>query len=494
MADAATKPKLAFRFDPGYTIDQPLVMRELDDDNVIVARNTPNVVGAAMFLGKPAEYEYMRKNVWLDLDGAHAVYVMGKRRSGKTYTLGVLLEGLASQTWIREGDERQAVVMVDTMNVFITMPNGVADVFSSGSPEARELRKWSLPNEKFEVVLFYPKGTPAPPEGTSREITLRPSDLTGDDWAGLFEVDTFSDPIGQLISEVYEKVAVEGYQRNDGSSVAANSDYSVEDLLDCLGDCAQIAPPRYEQRTIEAVRRRMSAVRRLPIFSASGTDIRDIYVPGRVSILLVRDLEHPLRALLVGVLVKKIMQRRSIADRYERLANVQRQKAIALAESDAAASQSAKQKCDEYVERARQGLPRGWIILDEAHNYLPARGFLASSDPLRKYVNEGRNLGLSIVVATQNPSGLDPAIRRNADVLLVHSMSMRDDISTAEGMVNTFVPDAFSLGRDEIRNRVFEQLVRSLPLGYAVLSSDTLSRITVVKVRPRITVHGGIEY
>jgi len=119
---------------------------------------------------------------------------------------------------------------------------------------------------------------------------------------------------------------------------------------------------------------------------------------------------------------------------------------------------------------------------------------MASSEPLKKYVNEGRNLGLSIVVATQNPSGLDPAIRRNADVLIIHSMSMRDDVATAEGMVNTFVPDSFTFGRDRITARVFEQMVRSLPLGYAVLSNDNLSRISVVKIRPRLTVHGGLEY
>ena len=55
-------------------------------------------------------------------------------------------------------------------------------------------------------------------------------------------------------------------------------------------------------------------------------------------------------------------------------------------------------------------------------------------------MDEGRNLGLSIVVATQQPSGLDPSIQRNADMLLVHSLSHRDDIQAAEGMINTAAP------------------------------------------------------
>jgi hypothetical protein len=487
-------PSLVFRFEPGYTIDQPLILQEFSEDNAILAKNDLSERVSSILLGKLAEYEHMRKNIWLDTEGAHAIYVMGKRRSGKTYTLGVILEGLASNNWIRRGNQQQAMLFVDTMNVFITMPNSVTDVYGDRSPQGRELSRWSLSKELFNIVLLYPKGSAPPPEGITREVALRACDLGAQDWASLFEVDTYAEPIGQLISEVYEKVAIEGYQRSDGTFAGSNANYSIEDLLVCLSDCPQIAPPRYEQRTIEAVRRRISALRRLSLFSPTGTDIREIFVPGQISILLLRDLDQSLRSLLVGVLAKKIMQQRSISDKYERLAAVQLNRSVSLKDKDPEAANTARLKHAEYMEMARSGLPRGWMVIDEAHNYLPSRGIMASSEPLKKYVNEGRNLGLSIVVATQNPSGLDPAIRRNADVLIIHSMSMRDDVATAEGMVNTFVPDGFSFGRDHITTRAFEQIIRSLPLGYAVLSNDSLNRITVVRIRPRLTVHGGLEY
>ena len=92
-------------------------------------------------------------------------------------------------------------------------------------------------------------------------------------------------------------------------------------------------------------------------------------------------------------------------------------------------------------------------------------------------------------------SGLDSSIRRNADILIIHSMSMRDDIQAAEGMINTLIPESFSVGSSQaIRNRVFEQLVRSLPKGYTIISNDQINRLLVSKIRPRFTVHGGRNY
>lgn len=487
-----TIPNLTFRLEPGYTFDQGLTTLEFNSDNVLIGGLPAGSESEALFFGKIAEYQIMRKNVWLDCEGAHAVYVMGKRRSGKTYTLGVIVEGLASNNWIKQGDKKQAMVLLDTMNVFITMPHNTEEVYGKGNKQAQEIEKWGLKTEKFNIVLFYPKGTYPPSEGNSREIAIKPSDLTADDWASLFEVDTYSDPIGQLISEVYEKVAIEGYIDNNGASVPSCSGYSIDDLLNCINNCPEIS--RFELRTIEAVRRRLNAIKRLPIFSTLGTDIKEIFTAGQISILLLRDIDQNLRSLFVGILVKKIMQLRSISDRYERLASVQLSHYNSVKGINERKAKELYHKYTQYMNEIDKGLPRGWIIIDEAHNYMPARGIVPSSEPLKKYVNEGRNLGLSIVVATQNPSALDPAIRRNADVLIIHSISMRDDIATAEGMVNTWIPDSFTFGREKIISRVFEQLVRSLPLGYAIVSNDRLNRVFVAKIRPRLTVHGGIEY
>lgn len=486
-------PNLVFRIKPGYTVQQNLEAPQFQKDNVLVGQLANGTELKTIFLGKLAEYG-KSLNIWLDCEGAHAIYVMGKRRAGKTYTLGVLIEGLASNNWIRQGSKEQAILVLDTMNVFITMPHNVEEIYKEKSKELEELKKWRLKSEDFNIVLFYPRGTNVPTEDVSEEITIKPSDLDDKDWAMLFDLDTYRDPMGQLIGDLYEKVVLKGYVDLNRKRIDSNQNYSIKDLLDCLNDCEEIQIG-YHPDTIRAVKARFKAIERLPVFSETGVDIKKIFVKGQISILLLRDIDQNLRSLLIGILVKKIMKLRSISDRFKRQYIVYKGQFESFKEGgDEKKAKEAYEKYQQYKQKAQKGLPRGWIIIDEAHNYMPARGITPSGEPLGKYVNEGRNLGLSIVMATQNPSALEPSIRRNADILIIHSMSMRDDISTAGGMVNTLIPDTFDFGGERFSSRVFEQLVRSLPIGYAVISNDTINRVFVTKIRPRITVHGGIEY
>jgi hypothetical protein len=487
-----TIPKLSFRIDPGYTFHEALHGPNFSNDDLIIGGFQKEGNNNCIFLGKVAEFD-RNKNLWLDCNGAHAIFVMGKRRSGKTYSLGNIIEGLTAKNWIKQGNFNQAVVVLDTMNVFVTMPYLVEHTYAEYRIEHKELKNWKLPSENYNIIFFYPRGTNPPQEGRSKEITIRPSDLSASDWAALFGVDTYSDPLGQIITDVYEKTVVTGYLNDNRETINANQNYAIVDLLNCLLGCIDIQND-YKPETIRAAVARFRAIERSLIFSETGVNIKDIFKPDQLSILLLRDIDMDLRSLLIGILVKKIMVYRSESEKYERLADTYHKKCETLQGKNHENSTEFRRRYEEYSTKALEGLSRGWIIIDEAHNYMPSKGIIPSVEPLRKYVNEGRNLGLSIVVATQNPAGLDPAIRRNADISIIHSISMKDDIIAAEGIINTFIPDSFEFGREKISNRVFEQLLRSLPLGYAVISNDTFNRIFVAKLRPRITIHGGMDY
>lgn len=257
-------PEASFRLEHGFDVKPELSVDRGPGKGLLVGLNAPREDVEAIYVGKQAETPY--KDVWIDTRGAHVLYVMGKRRSGKSYTLGVLAEGLSASTWIRQGSLSQGILILDTMNVYLTMPFGVEETQSAQSADVRELRKWKLQSERSTIALYYPRGASVPSGITAREITLRPSDLGPEEWCGLFEVDPFADPIGHLIMELYSKVAQDGYtDMRSNHVVAANPGFGLGDLLHALSYDSDLQ--RYHQDTREALRRRLDVLRRIPIFS-----------------------------------------------------------------------------------------------------------------------------------------------------------------------------------------------------------------------------------
>ena len=487
-------PEVNFRLEHSFSVNPDFVTDSGPGNGLLIGAHARGSF-EAMYIGKQAESPF--RNVWADLRGAHAVYVMGKRRSGKSYTLGALAEGLAAASWMRQGQCEQGIIILDTMNVYLTMPFGVAEAVDARGESMRELRRWKLTAETPAVSLFRPCGSRLPAAIRSTEVSLNASDLGADEWCGLFEVDPFADPLGHLIVELWAKVAEDGYtDSRSGLQVAGNPRFVIDDMLTALLFDRELQ--RYHRDTLESLRRRLGSVRRLPVFSDAGLDIRDLVRPGRISVLLLRELDQQLRCAMVGLIVKQLMQRRGAAEQHERVCELHRSRARKLAGQGDMEAASREEEAAVEASRvaAGEGVPRTWLIVDEAHNYIPRRGLVASGKPLKKYVDEGRNLGLSIVVATQQPSGLDPSIQRNADLLFIHSLSHRDDIAAAEGMINTASPTDVTMDtkRRFAGSKSFEALVRNLPLGYALISSDSANRLFPMRVRPRVTVHGGGDY
>ena len=486
-------PQSRFRLPHTFAAQPSLSCDEMPDGSWLVGQNISKENVEAIYLGKHAEAPH--RNVWMDIRGAHVLYVMGKRRSGKSYTLGSIAEGLVSESWVHQGLMSPGVLILDTMNVYLTMSFAVEDTLSDGNPELVEARKWNLEPEKFGPKLFHPAGFELPKEVAGQSISLKASDLGPEEWCGLFEVDPFVDPMGHLITTICSKLLTEGTRdKETGDHQPAKDSFNLADMVLVLE--RDIEVDGYSVDTRSALKRRLQTLNRMPLFSEQGLDVRNLFEPGKISILLLRDLDPEMRSVLVSLIVKRAMMLRSLSENFERMIPIHLEKARKLMLSDPELADREEEEARSCELRAEQGLPRSWIIIDEAHNYIPARGNAPSRKPLKKYVDEGRNLGLSIVVATQQPSGLDPSIQRNADILLIHSLSHQDDIVAARGMINTSSPDEVTLD-DKYKfpsSKTFEAFVRNLPSGYAIASTDRANRLFPIRIRPRATVHGGGDY
>lgn len=490
---AASIPDPKFRLQHTFSVTPPLSVDEGPARGILIGQNAERSTYEAIFIGKHAETPH--RGAWMDVRGAHVLYVMGKRRSGKSYTLGAIAEALVSDTWIHQGSDRQAILILDTMNVFLTMPFSVRDTYAEDSEQTKEAAKWELQAESPPLSMFAPAGTSMPPEIPSEVITLRASDLAPEEWCGLFEIDPFVDPMGHLLTTLHAKLTTEGIiDRQSEKRTPPLGDFSIADMIAGINRDRDLN--NFSQDTRDALTRRLQAVESMPLFGSTGLDVRQLLRPGRIAVMLLRDLDAGMRAVMVSLIVKRVMLLRAISEQQERMIPVHLARAEKYRTTDPNRAAQEKSKAEECAERAKAGLPRCWLIIDEAHNYVPARSAVPSRRPLKKYVDEGRNLGLSIVVATQQPSGLDPSIQRNADMLLIHALSHHDDIAAAMGMINTAEPDTVNVdGKQSLAgSKLVESLVRTLPPGYALVSTDKANRLFPVRVRPRSTVHGGSDY
>ncbi len=432
----------------------------------------------AIYLGKIAEEDYMSKDLWLDTESAHVVYVMGSRRSGKSYTLGTIAEGLSLNS-LSTGNVQNGALILDTLNLYWTSES------ESQESERKNLTKWGLDPESISNIdIYYPTSKKKDwMLGHFHPFSLRSSDVDYHDLAELFKISIIEDPQGQLLSEVFRNVTSSGYDSLT-SHVNANPNYEISDLIKCIDEDASLTS---EDSTKNALKRRLETLEREGIISANGTEIRSFFRANRVSDLLLGDLNPQDRGLVIGVVVKKIFQLRT-----ETTAAEKRRSSI---QNNPNASKEDVQKINDSIEH---GVPRGWILIDEAHNYVPAQGIIGSSRALIQYVNEGRNIGLSLAVTTQNPAGLHQSIQRNADVLIVHKIGLKKDLQAAEGMLRNTTPDEVEISdavnTKKIKSKVFESIVRELELGYGVISAENCNRIIHAHIRPRVSEHGGLNF
>lgn len=441
--------------------------------DVVLGRTRDGLYGQATFLGKVAETAHFDKKLWLDVQGAHAVYVVGKRRAGKTHTLAVICEGLAGKGWMTQCEKRQAILVFDTMNVFLTASRDRTTTVGS-----EEEAKWELTGAHPRVQLWRPGGTPAIVGYEIPQLYLGGHDLTAEEWIHTFGVDQFADVLGHLMFDAYERVRFSGYTTANGR-VAPRSRFGLSDLEKCVATSRELSTFRDDTR--QAAIRRFRALSRNSIFDGKGLDLRTLLQPGQITVLLLRDLPAETRELFVSVLIRRIQAGRSETEHYERLLSSCRN------ESAEAISQ--------WKEKVQHGIPRCWLVIDEAHNYIPNAQSAISRRPLKKLIDEGRNLGISVVAATQQPSGLDSSIRRNADVLMIHPMSMEEDIRVVAGMLSGPWPKKSYVVRGGIRRASdFFGTVRSLPRGYALVSSESLPRVAAIRIRPRVTESGDSGY
>ena len=106
-----------------------------------------------IFLGKHyvkmGQRTSLSNKVYMDMNRSHVVFIVGKRGGGKSYTMGVIAEGMADLP--PEIKNNISIILLDTMGIYWTMryPN---------HKDKELLEEWGLPLKPLNVTIYTPAG------------------------------------------------------------------------------------------------------------------------------------------------------------------------------------------------------------------------------------------------------------------------------------------------------------------------------------------------
>ncbi len=430
-------------------------------------------IGRLAEIGPPRE-------VRLDLGHEHVLAIVGKRGSGKSFTLGSFLEGLCTKepsTAINQISKQRAALLFDTLNIFQWMVAPVTEGASTSrhiEAQARLLRQWGLESVDLDVDLWIPAGFEDRALGRARPFRIRTSDMEISDWAALLNVDAVQDVMGQLLSQVLDKVTRRGWIGDQGA-YAPKADYHLADLLECLSVDQELAHD-YAGETIRALRQRLSAYEATALFGPTGTPLPELLRAGRLSVLLLSGIPDDFRLVIIFLTIRRLLFARAQAS--------EAAKAIELGFAD---DPEERERLQRILGEAP---PKTWVVVDEAQNVFPSGRHTAASDILLRFVREGRNFGLSLGFTTQQPSAIDARIMAQVDTLLAHTLTVQRDLQNVLANLKSRPPTRVQLKGSPLS---LADAIRHLEVGQAFVSSTDAERGFLLDVRPRTSIHGGFE-
>ena len=384
--------------------------------------------------------------VYLDVAGAHVVFIVGKRGSGKSYTMGSIAEGLADLP--SEIKQNLSIVLLDTMGIYWTMkyPN---------FQDADLVKQWGFDPKGLDVKIYTPAGfyNKYRDEGipTDFPFSLRPIDVDPNDWCNAFDLSPNSAE-GVLLTRVVQELGKK------------KESYSMDQLIDVV---------REDQESDKVIKsviiNEFKKAQAWEIFSQEGTPLKDIIAGGQVTVLDVSPYATmssgwEIKALVVGLIARTLFNQRMLARKTEEFKSV-----------DAAMHYFSKE-----VEQKMQE-PLVWLAIDEAHELLPHDGKTAASDALITILREGRQPGISLILATQQPAKIHTDVMTQSDTVIAHRLTARMDVEALGMLTQSYMRQGL------------EREVDALPRvkGAAVIFDDANERIFPVQMRPRFTWHGG---
>jgi uncharacterized protein len=394
---------------------------------------------------KMGSYTSLSNKIWLDVARSHAILVAGKRGSGKSYTLGAIAEGISDLP--QEASKNIASLIFDTMGIFWTMKY-------KNEKDRILLDEWDLKAKTLPIKVFAPfgkseeymeKGIPI-----DSTFALKASELDAEDWIIIFNLEMTSLPavlIERVITELKEKL----------------KNFSIKEIEKMIEHDSKSS-----KETKEIASSLFNAAESWGIFSKTeeGTEISDLISSGTTTILDISVYSSTsafnVRALIISLISRKLFKTRMDARKKEEI-------------------EAIRHGQDYLSYSSTREEPMVWVFIDEAHEFLPMNEKTPATDALKQLLREGRQPGISLVLATQQPGQIHKDVMTQSDIVISHRVTAKPDREALNTIMQSYLLESI------------QKQMNDLPSlkGSALILDDNSERIYPMRVRPRFTWHGG---
>jgi hypothetical protein len=242
------------------------------------------------------------------------------------------------------------------------------------------------------------------------------------------------------------------------SNLKETGDYGIKDIIEKLKEHKnEIAVSLFEGAETWGV---------FASRNEQGTPLTSLIEGGRMSIL---DLScyssigaYNIRALVIGLICKKLFQQRMLARKREEI-------------------QAVQHGIDYLAFKQEREMPLVWLFLDEVHEFLAKEGKTPATDALIQILREGRQPGISLVLATQQPGQIHNDVMTQSDIVISHRLTAQPDIQALNQIMQSYLFQDIKVQLDNLPNLK----------GSALILDDNSERIYPMKIKPRFTWHGG---
>ncbi|MBI2632689.1 ATP-binding protein [Candidatus Pacearchaeota archaeon] len=393
---------------------------------------------------KMGNYTSLSNKIWMDIARSHIILIAGKRGSGKSYSIGVIAEELSNLP--QETAKNIAPLIFDTMGIFWTMKY-------ENEKDSGLLKTWDLKTMNLPVKIFVPFGKINEYKDKNipfdETLAIEASELGAEDWLSLFNLEIIS-PVGVLLERVISSLK------------DIDNQFSILDVIKKIE-----SDPITNSDTKDSAVALFTAAESWGIFAKEkGTKITDLINAGTTTVLDISAYSSisifNVRALIISLIIRKLFISRLDARKKEELESISHGK--------------------EYLSfKSTRDQPLIWIFLDEAHEFLQREGKTPATDALVQILREGRQPGISLVLATQQPGQIHKDVMTQSDIVIAHKLTAKTDLDALNEIMQSYIPESIKKQMD------------SLPSlkGSAIILDDNSERIYPVKIRPRFTWHGG---